>query len=102
MPPVRHTGTLNQHLHEDEPAIQALGQAATSEMAKIRAMHDDLASTIADITTEASELARGNQRDARSYERVVQLIDTELKPAENVSRTEFERLMGLRDRLERD
>jgi hypothetical protein len=78
-----------------------LAQASASEMSKIRAMRQDLASTIADITTEATELARGNQRDSRSYERVVQLIENELQPAENVSRAEFEQFMAVRARLER-
>ena len=95
------TGALNRHLHANEPAIDALAEASASEIAKIRAMRQDLASTIADITTEATELTRGNQRDTRSYERVVQLIESELQPAEDVSRAEFEELMNVRARLER-
>jgi hypothetical protein len=95
------TGSLNQHLHANEPAIGVLAEASASEMSKIRAMRQDLASTISDITTEATELARGNQRDTRSYERVVQLIENELQPAEDVSRGEFEQLMNVRARLER-
>lgn len=95
------TGSLNQHAQLNEPALASLGEAALAEIAKIRAMREDLASTIADISNEASELERANLRDNRSYERIVQLIENELQPAEDVAREEFEGLMEIRARLER-
>jgi len=95
------TGSLNQHLHENEPALTALSQAASSETAKIRAMRADLESTIVGIASETVELDRANLREQRSYERVIELIDRELHPAEDIAREEFEQLMNLRGQLER-
>lgn len=94
-------GALNQHLHENEPGLVALNQAAVSEIAKIRVMREDLASTIVGITSETAELERANLRDRRSYDRIVQLIDNELQPAEDIAREEFEQLMRILARLER-